>query len=58
MLVLARFPDHSWFVVDILGGSSVINTLNLDQGGLGVDGVAATLVAQVTTPTITTCQRP
>lgn len=32
-----------------VGGSGVINTLDLDQAGLGVDGVSATLVAQVTT---------
>lgn len=32
-----------------VGSSSVINALDLDQAGLGVGGVTATLIAQVAT---------
>lgn len=36
---------------NILGGVGVVNTLDLDQAGLGTVGVTATLVAQVASPT-------
>jgi len=43
-----RIPGyHKWHV---LGGSGVIDTLDLDQTRLGVGVAAATLVAQVATP--------
>lgn len=35
---------------DLLGSIGVINTLDLDQAGLGVGGAAATLVGEVATP--------
>lgn len=37
---------------DLLGGVGVINTLDLDQAGLGAGGVAGTLVGKVATPVI------
>jgi hypothetical protein len=37
---------------DILGSVGVVNTLDLDQTGLGVRCVAVTLVGKVTTPVI------
>lgn len=44
--ILARF-----LMFNILGGVGVVNTLDLDQAGLGTVGVTATLVAQVASPT-------
>lgn len=35
---------------NVLGSSGVIDALDLDEAGLGVGGVAATLIAQVATP--------
>lgn len=35
---------------DLLGGSGVVNTLDLDQAGLGASGVAGALVGKVATP--------
>lgn len=35
---------------DLLGSLGVIDTLDLDEAGLRVDGVAATLVGEVATP--------
>lgn len=38
---------------DILGGVGVVNTLDLNQAGLGAGGVSGTLVGKVATPVIT-----
>lgn len=40
-------------ISDLLGSIGVINTLDLDQAGLGVGGAAATLVGEVATPVFT-----
>lgn len=43
---------------DILGSVGVVNTLDLDQAGLGVRRVAVTLVRKVTTPVIPSLSAP
>lgn len=43
--------SQRWYAFgDLLGSVGVIDTLNLDQAGLGVGGAAATLVGEVATP--------
>lgn len=43
---------------DILGSVGVVNTLDLDQAGLGVRRVAVTLVGKVTTPVVPSLSAP
>lgn len=43
---------------DILGSAGVVNTLDLDQTGLGVRRVAVTLVGKVTTPVVPSLSVP
>lgn len=43
---------------DILGSVGVVNTLDLDQAGLGVRRVAVTLVGKVTTPVVPSLSVP
>lgn len=43
---------------DILGSVGVVNTLDLDQTGLGVRRVAVTLVGKVTTPVVPSLSAP